>query len=118
MEFSVGEINIICTALDRSLRFYRDVIGCNFVEEEAGAVRLELGGRHLLLLPFAKTVAMADAYCSRAEITFDLLVEDLARAAGNFEAHGVEFEKVWEEGAPSFVIRDPDGLRIEVVSGA
>ena len=115
MEFSVGEINIVCTDLDGSLRFYRDVIGCRYVEEEAGAVRLELGGRHLLLLPFAKTTAVADAYCSRAEITFDLLVEDIAEAARHFEAHGAEFEKAWEEGAPSFVIRDPDGLRIEVV---
>lgn len=118
MESSIGEINIVCTALDRSLRFYRDVVGCRFVEEDAGAVRLELGGRHLLLLPFAKTIAEADAYCSRAEITFDLLVEDIAEAAGHFEAHGVEFEKAWEEGAASFVIKDPDGLRIEVIAGA
>ena len=118
MDFRVGEINIVCTALDRSLRFYRDVVGCRLVEEEAGAVRLELGGRHLLLLPFAKTAAMADAYCSRAEITFDLLVENLAEAAGHFGAHGVEFEKAWEEGAASFVVRDPDGLRIEVVARA
>jgi len=62
MKFSVGEINIVCTALDRSLRFYRNVIGCSVVEEEAGAVRLQLGDKHLLLLPFAKTVALADAY--------------------------------------------------------
>ena len=115
MEFSVGEINIVCTDLDRSLRFYRDVIGCRCVEEDAGAVRLESGGRHLLLLPFAKTTAAKDSYCSRAEITFDLSVKDIAEAARHFETQGVEFEKMWEEGAPSFVIRDPDGLRIEVV---
>ncbi len=75
MEFSVGEINIVCTALDRSVRFYTDVIG----------------------------------------FTFDLLVKDIGEAARHFEAHGTEFEKAWEDGASSFMIRDPDGLRIEVI---
>ncbi len=27
MKFAVGEINIICTNLEASLRFYRDILG-------------------------------------------------------------------------------------------
>ena len=40
MRFSPGETNVICTQLERSLVFYRDVLGYRVVEEEDGAVRL------------------------------------------------------------------------------
>lgn len=117
MKFREGEVNIICTNIDRSLAFYREVLGFRIMEEERGAVRLALGRMVLLLLPVAGHPAPDAPYCSRAEISFDLETDDLDTAAQHFLTHHVEFAKPWEPGADSFVVADPDGLRIEVVCG-
>ena len=115
VKFSPGEINIICTQLDRSLAFYRDALGYRFIEEEDGAVRLALGDRFLLLLPLASAPAIESPYCDRAEVTFDLRTSDLAEAVSHLSACNVEFEKPWDSSQNYIVIKDPDGLRIEVV---
>lgn len=115
MQFSPGETNIICTNLDRSLVFYRDALGYRVIEEEEGAVRLALGDHFLLLLPLASAPAVESPYCERAEVTFDLRTDDLAAAARYLTACNVTFEKPWSSGDDYIVIKDPDGLRIEVV---
>lgn len=117
MQFSPGEINIICTQLDRSLAFYRDVLGYRVIGEENGAVRLALGERLLLLLPLASAPALELPYCERAAVTFDLLTDDLEAAARYLANCLVQFEKPWTLGDDYIVIKDPDGLRIEVVGG-
>ncbi len=117
MRFSTGELNIICTDMERSLRFYRDVLGFTVVGEEDGAVRLSNDGATFLLLPLAGRPADDAPYGSRAEISFDLEVGDLLAASRHFIANGVAFERPYAEGEPYFVVRDPDGLRIEIVGG-
>ena len=115
MRFTPGGTNVICTEIDRSLAFYRDALGYRVVETEGGAVRLALGDRYLLLLPLATAPAVAGPYGERPEVTFDLLTNDLEGAARHLAACNVEFEEPWNPGDTHFVIRDPDGLRIEVV---
>ena len=115
MIFSPGETNVICMDLDKSLAFYRDALGYRVVEEEGGAIRLALGGRFLLLLPLASRPAFKSPYCERAEITFDLRSDDLAAAVHHLIGCNVLFEKPWQPGDDYIVIKDPDGLRIEVV---
>ncbi len=115
MKFSPGEVNVICTQLDRSLAFYQDALGYQFIEKEDGAVRLALGDRFLLLLPVASAPAIESPYCDRAEITFDLRTSDLATAVSHLLACNVEFERPWNSSEGYAVIKDPDGLRIEVV---
>jgi len=114
-DFRPGEINIVCTDLAASLRFYCDVLGFVEVEREDEAVRLRCEDRHYLLLPFASQPRSQQAYVAAPEFSFDLLVDDLESAAAYLEEQGVVFEKAYTLGARSVIIRDPDGLVIEVI---
>ena len=115
MKFSPGETNVICTHLDRSLALYRDALGYSAVEEEDDAARLAIGDSFLLLLPPVSVPAVDSPYCERAEVTFDLRTGDLAAAARHLADYNVVFEKPWNPCDDFIVIKDPDGLRIEVV---
>mgnify|MGYP001210126244 CR=1 FL=1 len=115
-KFRAGEINIVCTDLPRSLRFYRDILGFEEVGEDEGAVRISCGTVHFLLLPVASERAVGTSYCQRAEISFDLRTDDLKAAAIHLQTREVVFEEPWVEGNDFFVIEDPDGLRIEIVA--
>ena len=115
MRFSPGETNVICTQLERSLVFYRDVLGYRVVEEEDGAVRLALGDRYLLLLPLAAQPAVETPYGERAAVSFDIGTADLAKAVGYLLERNVTLAKPWQPGDSYAVIRDPDGLCIEIV---
>jgi len=115
MRIRPGEINILCRDAAASLRFYRDVLGFTFVEEDDGATRLSCDGRHFLLLPFAPEPRPEWPYGSRPEISFDLHVDDLPAAVAHLRAHGVRFARPWSRGDRSAIVRDPDGLVIEIL---
>ena len=112
--FEPGETNVVCTDLERSAQFYRDTLGFRFVEEEDGAMRLDVGGRSFLLLPFAERED-AEPYGSRATFSIDLMVDDLGAASERLRAAGARFDREWAAGARSVIVRDPDGLVIEVI---
>ena len=115
MQFKPGEINIICSNLERSLAFYRDLLGFEVVSIEDGAWHLKCGGVPFLLLPFAKTTPDRKPYCQEPAVSFDLVVEDLGLAYEFFKGNNVEFEMEPESEGSYFFIRDPDGLVIEIV---
>lgn len=114
MKFELGEVNVLCTDREASLRFYRDLLGFEVESEEGSAVHLRGLGIALLLLPEATERPEPRPYGTCATLSFDLLVDDLAAARAYFESQGVPCEG--EPGAGFFVARDPDGLPIEVVS--
>ena len=111
----IGEINIICSDAQRSLRFYRDVLGFDMVEEEAGAYRLRCGATTFLLLPIAGPSPPRHPYCSVPEFSIDLMVEDIRTAHSQFVEIGAEFASKWKPGDRRFHVRDPDGLVFEVI---
>lgn len=111
----VGEINVICTNLEASLVFYRDILGFKVTGEERGAVHLDCGGQSFLLLPYAKNKREPQPYVSTTEFSVDLLVNDLKSAYEYLQDKQVQFAQVYQESEGYFVIRDPDGLCIEVV---
>ncbi len=115
MKFRSGEINIVCTDLKKSLEFYQNMLGFDFIEEDSGAVRLKNDSTCFLLLPFAKETRPKATYCHNSDFSFDLLVSDLSEAYKFFKEHGVSFDKEWKEGEQNFVIIDPDNLFIEIV---
>jgi len=115
MEFRAGEINIICTDVEKSLKFYRDVLGFTPEQDEEGFYHLKFDGRQYLLLPTAKQSLPAEKYETVAQFSMDLNVNDLEAAYTYFQEHDVEFAMDWKAGASMFVIRDPDGLHWEVV---
>lgn len=115
MKFSAGEINIICTDVEQSLKFYRDILGFTPTQDNEGFYHLNFDGRQYLLLPTAKQSLPAEQYTKVAQFSMDLNVDDLETAYKYFQEHDVQFAIEWQEGASMFVIRDPDGLHWEVV---
>lgn len=111
----IGEINVICTDLDRSLRFYRDVLGFEAVEEEGPAWHMTCGAVKFLLLAVAGESREPTPYCAYPEFSIDLMVDDLEATHRRFQEHGVEFVSEFEPDADRFMIRDPDGLVFEVI---
>jgi catechol 2,3-dioxygenase-like lactoylglutathione lyase family enzyme len=116
--FAIGEINVICTDIAASLRFYRDVLGFAVIGQEGDCYHLDSGGRHVLLLPVAAEAGEDAPYCSLPTVSVDLMVEDIEAAFRHLKASGVVFEREWTPGARSFLVRDPDGLVWEVIGSA
>ena len=115
MKFLAGEINIICTNVDNSLRFYRDVLGFTPTQDEDGFYHMQFDGRQYLLLPIAKVKFVESDYASIAQVSMDLNVDDIETAYQYFLSHDVEFAIKWGSGRSMFVICDPDGLHWEIV---
>ncbi len=115
MKFKVGEINIICTDIERSMTFYRDLLGFEVLSEEDGAWHLLCGGVAFLLLPVAMNASDKKPYCVEPGVSFDLMVQDIQIAFNYFKDNDVEFEMELKEDCSYFFIRDPDGLVIEIV---
>lgn len=112
---SIGEINVICSSLDASLRFYRDVLGFEQLNEEQGCWHMACDGVRFLLLPFAERNEERPAYCSVPAISVDLVVEDLDAARTYLAAKDVDIVDEPHDNDGCFFIRDPDGLVFEVV---
>src|SRR5690242_8397443 len=115
LRITIGEINIICSDAEQSLRFYCDGLGFELLEEEDAAYRLRCGSTVFLLLPFASAAPNRAPYCSVPEFSIDLMVDDIRAAHEHFAEIGAEFASQWESGDRSFHVRDPDGLVFEVI---
>ena len=114
-DFQFGEINIVCTDIDKSLKFYTDVLQFKLSSENDGAIQLVGVGQKFLLVPIAFKKVTDEPYCSKAQISFDLYVKDIKKAYNYFKEKNVKFEKDLTEGKDHFFIRDPDGLVIEIM---
>lgn len=112
--FTIGEINIICTDLERSLQFYCDVLGFEPLEREDPGYHLRCGDVRVLLLAVA-TSGEIMPYCSNPEISIDLMVDDLLEAYRHLTDHGATIVSEFEPNSDRFFIRDPDGLVFEVI---
>ena len=115
MKCRIGEINIVCTGAERSLRFYRDLLGFEVVGQEENAHHLRCGETQFLLLPVAGSEGDRSPYCSVATISVDILVSDISEAVERLRAAGVEFASAWIPGGTRVFVRDPDGLVLEVI---
>jgi catechol 2,3-dioxygenase-like lactoylglutathione lyase family enzyme len=110
--FSVRALTIACTHLERSERFYRDVLGATVLPTDNGVGWwFRLGSLDLNLLPNAAEPSPA-AFPTHAMPILWLEAPELAAAAAWFARHEVV---VVEPGDGQFMqIADPDGLVIEV----
>ena len=118
MKFKTGEINIICSDLERSLVFYRDILGFTLIKQEGIACRLRCDNTHFLLLPVANSSRPREPYCSKPIISIDLLVDDIEKAYIYLKENNVAFEAEWKPGSSRFFIRDSDGLIIEIIESS
>jgi len=113
--------------LERSLRFYREVLGCTVeVRNDAiGLIQLRAGRSLIDLVPVDGRLGRmggappgregrnVDHFCLRIE-PFDgpAILDDLARHG--VEAGGIEMRNGAEGVGPSIYIKDPDGNTVEL----
>jgi catechol 2,3-dioxygenase-like lactoylglutathione lyase family enzyme len=115
MKFEPGEINIICSDVGASLRFYQDILGFAPEKDEEGFYHLHFGKRVYLVLPFAQHPMQIADYGTVPQFSMDLIAADIKAAYEYFKEHGVAFAQKWQEGEVMFVVRDPDGLPWEII---
>ena len=115
MQFKPGEINIICSDLQQSLHFYRDLLGFSVEVDDQGFYHLRCEQHQYLLLPVAQPVAAIPPYGSAPQFSLDLLVDNLEVTYRLCQQNDISFAKEWTQGAVMFIIRDPDGLPWEII---
>lgn len=109
----IDHVSVIITDIERSRRFYRDVLGLKEMAKpktfDFVALWFELGNQqlHLLQKPAADV---------RSARHFALHVEDVPAARDYFHARGVPIDETTViPGADRFFVFDPDGNRIEII---
>ena len=111
-KFEVAAITISCTDVERSERFYREVLGAAPLPTDDGVGWwYQLGTMKLTLLPNAAEPSPA-SFPTHAMSMLWLEVDDLKAAAQRFSQYDVA---VIDQGDGQFMmVADPDGLIIEV----
>jgi catechol 2,3-dioxygenase-like lactoylglutathione lyase family enzyme len=109
----IDHCSILITNVERSRRFYRDVLGLKEIHKprtfDFVVVWFELGDQQIHLL-------LKDKPDSRSPRHFALRVEDIAAARRYFRERDIAMEETTPiPGADRFFIYDPDGNRIEII---
>jgi len=109
----IDHCSVIITDVERSRRFYRDLLGLKEIHKprtfDFVVLWFDLGNQHLHLLLKDRPDAVSPRH-------FALRVADAAAAREHFRAHGVATEETTPiPGADRFFVRDPDANRIEVI---
>lgn len=109
----IDHASVIITDVERSRRFYRDVLGLKEIPKprtfDFTVLWFDLGNMHVHLLLKDKADTLSPRH-------FALRVADVAAARQWFAARGVRTEETTPiPGADRFFIHDPDGNRIEII---
>lgn len=109
----IDHCSVIITDVERSRRFYRDVLGLREIAKPRTfdfiVVWFDLGNQQLHLLRKDRPDTISPRH-------FALRVTDVAAARAYFRERGVPTEETTPiPGADRFFIRDPDGNRIEII---
>jgi len=134
--FTQSHLGVCVTDMERSLRFYRDGLGCAVgpryeidtpISETSGDVRLvsqfvHNGDMRIELLAFASPKPIGTPSSKRYQLGLthlSFVVDDIDTAAAHLVAHGgtiVEGTRSVQEGKVHIIfIADPDGTRIELM---
>jgi catechol 2,3-dioxygenase-like lactoylglutathione lyase family enzyme len=109
----IDHVSVIITDVERSRRFYRDLIGLKEINKprtfDFVVLWFEMGNHQLHLL-------LKDRPDTRSPRHFALRVKDARAARAYFREHDVPTEETTPiPGADRFFIYDPDGNRIEII---
>ena len=109
----IDHCSVIITDVERSRRFYRDLLGLKEINKprtfDFVVLWFDLGNQHLHLL-------LKDRPDTLSPRHFALRVGDAQAARGYFQGHGLATEETTPiPGADRFFIYDPDGNRIEII---
>src|SRR5437660_10209 len=114
--FQVSQIDhcsVLITDVERSRRFYRDVLGLKEIHKprtfDFVVLWFDLGIQHIHLL-------LKDRPDTISPRHFALRVTDVAAARRYFQEHDIPVAETTPiPGADRFFIADPDGNRIEII---
>jgi catechol 2,3-dioxygenase-like lactoylglutathione lyase family enzyme len=109
----IDHCSVIITDVERSRRFYRDVLGLKEIHKprtfDFTVLWFDLGNQHIHLL-------LKDRADTISPRHFALRVTDAAAARGYFRERGIAtLDTTPIPGAERFFIHDPDGNRIEII---
>ena len=109
----IDHCSVIITDVERSRRFYRDVLGLKEINKprtfDFVVLWFDLGNMHVHLLLKEEPDTVSPRH-------FALRVADAAKARAYFRQHGLTIqETTLIPGADRFFIHDPDGNRIEII---
>ena len=109
----IDHCSVIITNVDRSRRFYRDVLGLKEIHKprtfDFVVLWFDLGNMHIHLL-------LKDEADTISPRHFALRVPDAPGAREYFHERGVSTDETTPiPGADRFFIHDPDGNRIEII---
>jgi catechol 2,3-dioxygenase-like lactoylglutathione lyase family enzyme len=112
----IDHVSVIITDVERSRRFYRDVLGLKEIAKprtfDFVALWFDLGNQQLHLL-------LKDKPDLKSARHFALFVEDVPAARSYFRERGIPIEETTViPGADRFFVYDPDSNRIEVIRWA
>src|SRR5262245_1085729 len=115
MSLRLGAINVVCTDLRRSLRFYHEALGFELIENQGWFAHLRCDGRDVTLLGVAKEPNPRVRYCQRPCMSFDLTVTNLAAMLEALQREGVPLASGHPPTPERAFIEDPDGLVLELI---
>jgi catechol 2,3-dioxygenase-like lactoylglutathione lyase family enzyme len=109
----IDHVSVIITDLERSRRFYRDLLGLKEIAKprtfDFSVLWFDLGNQQLHLLLKGRADALSPRH-------FALRVTDARQARVYFHNRGVALQETTPiPGADRFFVADPDGNRIEVI---
>jgi catechol 2,3-dioxygenase-like lactoylglutathione lyase family enzyme len=109
----IDHCSVIITDVERSRRFYRDLLGLKEINKprtfDFVVLWFDLGNQHIHLLLMDRPDPLSPRH-------FALRVTDAAAARDYFRQRGLEVEETTPiPGADRFFIHDPDGNRIEII---
>jgi catechol 2,3-dioxygenase-like lactoylglutathione lyase family enzyme len=109
----IDHVSVLITNLERSRRFYRDVLGLKEIAKprtfDFAVLWFDLGNQQLHLL-------LKDQPDMRSPRHFALRVRDAQAARAHFAAHGIPTQETTPIPlCDRFFVADPDGNRIEVI---
>jgi catechol 2,3-dioxygenase-like lactoylglutathione lyase family enzyme len=116
----IAHFSIPVTDMDRSVRFYTEVIGCTHLRGGKDQTFLDAGGTCILLCLEKPPINRPDQN-DFVHHAFDIGPEQYATIGDHLKRHGVEV--MYEEdrsggtvNGPRLYFRDPDGTRLEFIN--
>lgn len=115
MKFTLGEFNIVCFDLEKSITFYQEIMNFELIEKTETYAHFKCQQQTITLLHFAQKIKLKETYGAESTFSLDLRVDDLKKASDYFESKNVSFAQKYQKDEGFFCIYDPDNLIWEIV---